>query len=186
MRSSRKAAAWLAAGLLAAAPCAFAEEAHRQLGPHVHGHGTLEIAVEGNRAEMEFTAPGMDIVGFEHPPGTDEEKAAVATALADLKEPLRLFQFPAAAGCKLGSADVAIVPEEHDDGDGTQSGETEGQHDEFRATYRLSCADGTAIDRIDFPFFERFPGSEQIDVTMIDSRGQMAFQVIRQIPHLDR
>ena len=43
-----------------------AEEDHRELGPHVHGHGTLNIAIEDKRVSMELEVPGMDIVGFEH------------------------------------------------------------------------------------------------------------------------
>ena len=35
-----------------------------QMDAHVHGHGILNIAVEGQVVEMELEAPGADIVGF--------------------------------------------------------------------------------------------------------------------------
>ena len=78
MRTIRT-ACLLAAGMACAALPASAEE-HRQLGAHVHGHGRLNIAIEGNTISMELEVPGMDIVGFEHEPSTPEQKAAVAQA----------------------------------------------------------------------------------------------------------
>jgi hypothetical protein len=92
--------------ILAALP-AFAEEAqHRQLGPHVHGQGTLDIAVEGNKIEMELIAPGMDIVGFEHVATTDDQKAAVEKAKAKLTDVLGVFKLPDAAKCKTETVNV--------------------------------------------------------------------------------
>ncbi len=51
----------------------FATEERIQLGPHMHGHGKLDMALEGNRLEMELNSPGMDIVGFEHKAHSDNE-----------------------------------------------------------------------------------------------------------------
>lgn len=74
-----------------AAP-ALADDGHRELGAHVHGHGTLNIAVETTRVELELEAPGMDIVGFEHEAKTAEHKAAIEAAKAKLKDPLSFFR----------------------------------------------------------------------------------------------
>jgi hypothetical protein len=74
-----------------------AEEAHREMGPHEHGHGTLNIAIEDKRVSMELEVPGMDIVGFEYAPSTNEQKAAVEKAKAELARPLAVFGLPAAA-----------------------------------------------------------------------------------------
>ena len=87
------------AAALGAAP-AFAEE-HRELGPHVHGHGTLNIAIEGSRVTMELEVPGMDIVGFEHAAKGNEQLAAVDKASKVLAGPLELFRMPAGAGCSV-------------------------------------------------------------------------------------
>ena len=70
----RGTAVFALAGALAAT-AAVAEE-RRELGAHEHGHSTLTIAVEGTRVAMELSAPGADIVGFEHAAETDEQKAA--------------------------------------------------------------------------------------------------------------
>ena len=64
------------AALAATAPRA--EDAHRELGAHVHGIGALNIAVQGAEVAMELHVPGSDIVGFEHEAETAEDKAALA------------------------------------------------------------------------------------------------------------
>lgn len=89
----------------------------RGLGAHVHGHGTLNIAVEGGTVAMELEAPGTDIVGFEHVAESAEDKAAVEAAKARLSDPLSLFVMPAAAGCTVVAAEVALIGEGggHDD-----------------------------------------------------------------------
>ena len=94
--------AGFAAGLLAcAAFSASAEEPHRQLGAHVHGHGRLNIAMEGKKLSMELEVPGADIVGFENEPSTPEQRAAIAEAKAKLANGLALFVPPAEARCEL-------------------------------------------------------------------------------------
>ena len=59
----------------------------------------------------------MDIVGFEHAASTDDQKAAVEKAKARLEKPLGVFSLPAAAGCTVAEAKVAIEAEHDHDGD---------------------------------------------------------------------
>ncbi|MBZ9898161.1 DUF2796 domain-containing protein [Mesorhizobium sp. BR1-1-6] len=182
-----------AAGMFIVISTAHAEEDRRELGPHVHGHGTLAIAFEANNVQMELAAPGMDIVGFEHEAETAEQKSAVETALADLKEPLKLFALPDSAGCTVTSADVKVVAEEHEDhhtkveaGEAAGSEEHEAHHTEFRATYALACVDTAQASWLDFPFFDRFAGSGKLGVTVVDANGQTAFEVSREARYLER
>ena len=42
----------LVAGVGIAVPALIAQAQHRELGPHQHGHGTLNIAIEGGRVSM--------------------------------------------------------------------------------------------------------------------------------------
>jgi hypothetical protein len=182
-----------AAGMFMVVSAAQAEEGRRELGPHVHGQGTLAIAIDANNVQMELAAPGMDIVGFEHKAETARQKNAVKTALADLKEPLKLFVLPESAGCTVTSADVRVVAEDHehhdaaaeaDDTAGTE--EHEDHHTEFRAIYALACTDAAQLTSIYFPFFDRFAGSRALAVTVIDADGQTALDVTREYRHLER
>ncbi len=119
-----------ALGLVAMSLLAYptrAEDGHRELGPHVHGHGTLNIAIEDKRVSMELEVPGMDIVGFEHAPSTDDQKAAVEKAKARLEKPLGVFSLPAAAGCTVAEAKVAVEAEHDDHGDDDRQARREGR-----------------------------------------------------------
>lgn len=172
---------------------AHAEEQSRQLGPHEHGHGTLNIAIEGNKLELELEAPGMDIVGFEHEASTPEQKELVETARKDLGDGfLSLLVLPEAAGCKLDSSNVAVVAEEHHYEEEKQSkdasaqeAEHEDHHTAFHATYQLTCSAPDQIKSIGFPFFERFPTSQELDITVIDEKGQSAYEVKRDSPKVE-
>lgn len=41
---------------------------------HVHGHGELLIAKEGNEMQLQFSLPAADLLGFEHAPKTKSER----------------------------------------------------------------------------------------------------------------
>jgi hypothetical protein len=78
-------------------------EIERQHGAHAHGSAELKLALEGGLLEMELTVPGMDLVGFEHAPRDDAQRAAIAEALAFL-DAASWLDLPAAAGCTLDKA----------------------------------------------------------------------------------
>lgn len=99
-------------GVLASAA---AEDHRRELDAHEHGHGSLTIAIEQGRVQMELEVPGADIVGFEYVPKTDEDIAAVEKGKAMLAQPLTLFVVPDAAGCAVEMAEVALIADDHDD-----------------------------------------------------------------------
>ena len=97
---------------------AFAAE-KRELGAHEHGHGELNIAIEGQALAIELHVPGADIVGFEHVATSDEDKARIEEAKTVLSKPLDLFVLPDSAGCTLTEGSVELVTEggDHEDHD---------------------------------------------------------------------
>ena len=183
---------------------ALAEGEKRGLGAHEHGHSSLNVAIEGDRVEMELIAPGADIVGFEHAAESAEDRAAVEQAEAVLGEPLSLFGFTDAAGCAIETAAVEIEGEDHDDhedkahadeghhdeehaeADHLDNQEDEASHNEFHAVYALTCGAPDALDGIDFAaFFEAFSGAEEVEVTVISEQGQSSYEVERDSPMVD-
>jgi hypothetical protein len=166
---------------------AFAEQAaHRQLGPHVHGQGTLDIAIEGNKIEMELIAPGMDIVGFEHVATTDDQKAAVEKAKAKLTDVLSVFKLPTAAKCKTDTANVESRKETHQPGekdDDDKPGEP--QHSEFHATYTITCDAPESVTGLDTDYFADFAGGQLLNVNVTTPKGQTQAQMTREKPTLD-
>ena len=191
-------AALAALAVAAAAPSlATAADEHRELGPHVHGHGNLNIAVEDKRVSMELEVPGMDIVGFEHDATTDEQKAAMEKATAQLGQPLSVFKLPAAAGCTVADAKVAVEVEHHHDGDADDdhdhdkaAGEDHDHdahegHKEFHVTYALDCAKPASITAIDFDYFKLFAGAHDLTVNVVTAKAQNSYEVSRDAPSLD-
>lgn len=93
---------------------ALAEET-RSLDAHEHGVGALNIAVDGSKVAMEFTAPGADIVGFEYEATSAEDRAAIDAAVATLAKPLDLFVLPTAAECSVTQASAVLESEDDHD-----------------------------------------------------------------------
>jgi hypothetical protein len=77
----------------------------------------LNIALDGNDLLLEVTSPAANIVGFEHAPGTEEEKHAVYEAVELLEDGENLFSFTVGAQCRLHEAHVEsdMAGEHHDE-----------------------------------------------------------------------
>ena len=92
-----------------------ANEEFRSHEAHVHGQVEVNIAQDGQELLVEVTAPGADVVGFEHAPETTEQKKVFEQAIAQLNKPDELFSFNNAS-CTLKFKSVTNTLEgEHDD-----------------------------------------------------------------------
>lgn len=118
---------------------AHAEE-RRELGAHEHGHASLALAIEGDQIAVEIEAPGMDIVGFEHPASSDADKAAIDEGKSKLTDILTVLGVPEAAGCSVTSHNVALLGEddhhdedEHHADEEHHEGEEHTEHDEHES-----------------------------------------------------
>ena len=145
-----------------------ASDAHRHAGAHQHGHGRVNIAIEGQRLNIEIEAPGSDIVGFEHEAKTDKEKTAMTAARAQLANGAQLFEFPAAAGCQPETASVEV--------------EGEGEHREFHASYAFKCTAMNKLTQIGFSYFKRFPLAEELDIAVASEKGQLKLEATPKKP----
>ena len=178
-----------------------AEEKHRQLDAHEHGHGSFNVAIEGKRVSMELEAPGADIVGFEHKARSKKQKAAVSKAKKSLKNLAKVVELPAAAGCKVTKAKVELHIEgddHHDHGRGHKKKkkakhshghghghkkeakqETEETHSEFHAAYNLTCKAPEKLVSLSFPYFKNFKGAKELKVSVVGPKSQKRFEVER-------
>jgi hypothetical protein len=190
MRANRS--IFIAAVFAASLPAIAAEE-HRELGPHEHGTGRLNIAIEGKRVSMELEVPAADIVGFEHEAKTAAQKAAVKKGKTTLEAALNVFKLPAEAKCKLAEAKVALHAEdEHDHGKAGKAGkakhkdgdEDESHHSAFHAEYTIDCAAPEKLTGIDFRYFEVFAGARKLDINLVTEKGQSHYEVSREKPQL--
>lgn len=96
---------------LAIALAAAAALPSQAAGPHQHGVGMAQLVLADSGFEIELTLPAADLVGFEHQPRNDGERAAVALAIALLEAPDNLFSPNQAAGCsgKLLAIDSPLL-----------------------------------------------------------------------------
>lgn len=194
------------AGILTCIAYSASAEEHRQLGAHVHGHGRLNIAVEGKTVSIELEVPGADIAGFEHEASTPEQKAVLEKAKATLGSGLALFTPAAAAGCKQTNAKVSIEAEHghehgdehehghhaddakahHDDDGDEDEHEHEGHHhSEFHVEYAFECAAPSKLTSFTFDYFKAFPNAQELDIAFISPKGQSSYEVKRDKPSLD-
>jgi len=90
---------------------------YRQHGAHVHGHVEFNIAQDGKDLLVEITAPGADIVGFEHAPENAQQEQALKQAVATLEDSNALFAINSQADCNIEEAyvnhNLSGIHEEH-------------------------------------------------------------------------
>ncbi|CAH6783032.1 Zinc-binding protein [Vibrio chagasii] len=107
-----------------------ANEEFRSHGAHVHGQVEVNIAQDGQELLVEVTAPGADVVGFEHAPETAEQKKVFEQAIAQLNKPDELFSFNN-ANCTLKFKSVSNTLEsDHNEHEGhDHEGHDHAKHD---------------------------------------------------------
>ena len=115
---------------------------------HVHGVAKIDLAVDGNKLTLSMEMPLDNIVGFEHLPKTDKQKAALAEAMKSLKDATDLFVPTAAADCKVEAVDV---------GDPFPGGKAKADgHADVDADYVFRCAQPAALKGLETKLFKRF------------------------------
>ena len=178
---------------LATSSLAYAEEGFRQHGAHVHGQIEFNIAQDGNELLVEITAPGADVVGFEHAPTNDAEKQQLKDAVAKLSHADNVFTLTSAAGCKVEHQSVTHTlgadkhdHEEHHDHDKHDHEEhhdhdkhdhESGGHGEFTVEYHYECDNVSAISNIETSWFSQFPSTESIKVNLLTDTKQAAMEL---------
>ncbi|MEO1035823.1 MAG: DUF2796 domain-containing protein [Pseudomonadota bacterium] len=87
---------------------------------HEHGTAYLRLAFEDAQVSIEFESPLANLVGFEHAPQNDEQRAALTTLTSTLGKPDQLVRLAAAAGCTMQAAADVQMPDfdaDHHDAD---------------------------------------------------------------------
>ncbi|MEF1185966.1 zinc uptake protein ZrgA [Vibrio sinaloensis] len=133
---------------------AIAEEGFRQHEAHVHGEVELNIAQDGKELLMEITAPGADVVGFEHAPKNDEQKKILADAVATLNQADSVFTLSSAAGCHVEHVAVTHTLE-----------------------YHYHCDNIAKLETIDTAWFKQFPATEALKVNVLTDTKQEALRL---------
>jgi hypothetical protein len=106
--------------------------------PHEHGKVTINAALDGNQLVIELDSPAVNVVGFEHTPRTDNERAAVSAAAKLLGNGRGLFTMPTEARCQFEKTALKAPQWETTD-DVPGQPETPGQHADYEARFTYQC-----------------------------------------------
>lgn len=132
---------------------------------HDHGAAELNIALEGNGAQIELHAPAMSIVGFEHVAASAADKKKQADALEKLKASIgQIVVFDAAVGCKITPKSVGVEQEEED-------------HAEVDADFSVACAKPLAGTKVSFGLTKVYPGITGVKVQAVGSAGSTGAEI---------
>jgi hypothetical protein len=173
---------------------------HRHHAAHEHGVAHLNVALDGDHLYIEFSSPAANIVGFEHHPRTQKQKAAVADALKKLAQGKTLFLLSPESSSQMVAADVHTDIEHHADahektghtgedahhhaekethehtGEHHEADENE-RHSDFKATYHFVCKKPKKLSKIAVRLFNIFPGIEHIQVQLLAGTKQTAMEL---------
>ncbi|EIN6339383.1 zinc uptake protein ZrgA [Vibrio parahaemolyticus] len=180
-------------------------EEYRQHSAHVHGHVEFNIAQDGSDLLLEITAPGADVVGFEHAPENAEQEKTLQHAVATLEDSNALFAINPQAQCEIEEVHVEHTlggqheehehhdheghdhdehahhdhdKHEHDGHEGHDHSE-HSDHGEFTAQYRFHCAQVGELSRIQTDWFNQFPSTESVNVNLFTDTTQSAISLTK-------
>ncbi|APC86139.1 TPA: DUF2796 domain-containing protein [Vibrio parahaemolyticus] len=170
-------------------------EEYRQHSAHVHGHVEFNIAQDGSDLLLEITAPGADVVGFEHAPENAEQEKTLQHAVATLEDSNALFAINPQAQCEIEEVHVEHTlggqheEHEHHDHEGHDHDEhahhdhdgheghdhsEHSDHGEFTVQYRFHCTQVGELSRIQTDWFNQFPSTESVNVNLFTDTTQSA------------
>lgn len=175
-------------------------EEYRQHSAHVHGHVEFNIAQDGSDLLLEVTAPGADVVGFEHAPENAEQEKTLQHAVATLEDSNALFAINPQAQCEIEEVHVEHSlggqheEHEHHDHEGHDHDEhahhdhdkhdhdgheghdhsEHSDHGEFTVQYRFHCAQVGELSHIQTDWFNQFPSTESVNVNLFTDTTQSA------------
>ncbi len=163
---------------------------------HIHGEGSLQIAVENDSVDMVLTLPAMDVVGFEGHPDTDLQRSQIDAAVAKLKSAGDIFLFAEEAGCvampvtvsggQLGHArghSHAGHGHGHDHGRGHHNDQNN-EHADFVAHYQFQCERIESLNNIEVHLFRWLP-EMSLRVEMITPAGARLAKLNHRAPVLE-
>jgi len=128
---------------------------HREHHAHAHGAGTLGIAFEGLKGNIEFKIPSESIFGFEYAAKSEKDKNKKTEALEKLEAKIsEMIVFDASLGCKIIKDKIEVLAESD-------------KHSDVAATYNVTCDKSPTGSEIIFNFQKQFPKIKDLGVQVI-------------------
>jgi len=126
------------------------------LGAHEHGSVKLALAVEGMTMDVDFDGPSESLIGFEHAPKSDRDKAIMNGAKNLWEKKLLTLIIPnAGLGCKISESSFKQ--------------EIEGSHADIEAKAKLTCSKNLAGTDVKIALIKAFPHIKKLKVEVLSA-----------------
>lgn len=148
-------------------------------GAHEHGVVKLDVAVDGQRLVIDMDSPLDNLLGFEHAPRNDAERARADALVKRLREAAALFRIDGGAGCTLAKVDLQSAPLQLGSkpaaaATGANVGAaTAGAHGDLEASFEFTCTAAAQARFVELGLFSAFAQVQRIDVQVATPKGQM-------------
>jgi hypothetical protein len=130
---------------------------------HAHGKGELELTVQEGSIRAIFKTPMDSLLGFEHAPKTEAQRAAVAALKSKLSNPALFFAPTPAAQCVVGAAEASST---------LFTGQVSKGHSDLEYRFSFKCANAQALKNIDALVFADYPRLHEIRAIVVSHKGQ--------------
>lgn len=141
---------------------------------HLHGVAKLEVAVEGGSLSLHLESPLEGVLGFEHAPRNDKERAAVAEMRKKLADGGKLFAPTTAAQCTLKSVQVEAPTLDAKPAAGQS---TASEHGDLDADFLFTCTQPAKLTGVEVRLSQAFPKLRRIDAQVVSGKGQSAMRL---------
>jgi hypothetical protein len=139
-----------------------------ELGAHVHGVATLQVAVDEKTMTLNFSSPLDNLLGFEHVARDAKQKSAVKNMANRLNQAEQLFIPSAEAQCTLQSVklDSLVLSAKQD--------KEESAHVDLDGEFIFACKQPGKLHDLEVKLFEPFPHLHQLKVEVATMKKQTA------------
>jgi hypothetical protein len=148
----------------------------RELGPHVHGVASLQIAIDEKTMTLDFSGPLDNLIGFEHVPRNAKQKAAVKAMSDSLNKADQFFIPTADAQCTLQSVKLdSLVLESkatQDKEEKSQQHEEERGHADIDGEFIFACKQIGKLHDLEVKLFDAYPNLRQLKVEVATLKKQ--------------
>ena len=148
-------------------------EEFEQHPPHEHGKVTINAALDGNQLVIELDSPAVNVVGFEHVPRSDDERAAVSAAAKLLGDGRGLFAMPKEARCQFLQAQIKAPRWETTD-DVPGQPEAPGLHADYEARFTYQCWSPGHLTWLEPALLDKLRNVTEARLNIATPRGQQS------------
>lgn len=145
-------------------------------GAHVHGVASLQVAVEDKTLTMNFSSPLDNLIGFEHKAHNQAEVDKVQSMINQFYKKTSLFIPTKTAECQIKTINLEslVIKKNPEDVAKKPEHEEEAGHADLDGEFIFTCNRPENIRDLQVNLFKTFPNLHQLNVEVVNAKGQTA------------